>query len=58
MSILRFSDGVTINTDGPLRITRKRDGLYVVGEGMCMPVDSHEEGMRLIVELQKIERPK
>ena len=54
MSTLRFNDGVTINMDGPLRITRKRDGLYVVGEGMCMFVDSYKEGKQLIKELTEI----
>ena len=51
MSTLKFSDGVTIKTDGPLRITRKRDGYYVVGQGMCLPVNSREDGVDLIKEL-------
>ena len=54
MSTLRFNDDVTINMDGPLRITRKRDGLYVVGEGMCMPIDDREEGKQIIKELTEI----
>ena len=41
---MRFSDGMEINTDGELRIVRKSDGLYVVGEGYLIPVDSREEG--------------
>ena len=53
MSTLRFNDGVTIQTDGPLRITRKRDGLYVVGGGWCIPVENREEGMAIIEDFNK-----
>jgi hypothetical protein len=48
MSTLRFSDGMVIHTDGPLRVIRKKDGYYVVGEGMCCPVDSREDGDNFI----------
>ena len=41
--MIRFSDGVVFNTSGPLRIERKRDGLYLVGEGMLIPVESEAE---------------
>lgn len=47
-STLNFNDGVSINTDGPLRVTRKSDGYYVVGEGISMPVDDPEEGYEFI----------
>lgn len=53
MSKLRFSDGMEIDTDGELRIVRKRDGLYVVGQGMCCPVDSPAEGRALIAKLAR-----
>ena len=52
MSSLRFSDGMTINTDGPLRVIRKSDGYYVVGEGTCMPVDSREDGQDFIKSIE------
>jgi len=48
VSTLRFSDGMEFNTSGPLRITRRSDGLYVVGNGMLCAVDSPEEGRELI----------
>ena len=54
MSILRFNDGVTINTDGKLRVTRKKDGFYVVGKGMCIPVYSREEGKQIIEDMKKV----
>ena len=48
MSKLRFSDGITIDTSGTMRVIRKSDGYYIVGQGICCPVDSVEEGQRLI----------
>lgn len=52
MSTLRFSDGMNIDTSGPYRVTRKSDGLYVVGNGFMCAVDSHEEGNKLVAELK------
>ena len=48
MSNLRFNDGMTINTAGELRVIRKSDGYYVVGEGTCTPVDSRQDGQDYI----------
>ena len=53
MSILRFSDGVNIDTSGPYRVIRLRDGYYVVGQGMCCPVANREEGMELIKDFER-----
>ena len=50
---LRFSDGMTFNTDGPLRITRRSDGLYVIGNGMLIPVKDRKEGRDIIKELKE-----
>ena len=52
---LTFSDGMTFNTSGPLRLAHRQDGWYVVGEGMLIPVESQEEGERFIAILQKKE---
>lgn len=41
--MLKFNDGVNINTSGPLRRLQLSDGLYVVGEGMLIPCNSEEE---------------
>jgi len=49
---MRFSDGMKFNTSGPLRLTRRSDGWYVIGEGMLMPVESPEEGREIIKEMQ------
>lgn len=46
--MLKFNDGVEFNTDGPLRIEEKYDGLYVVGKGMLIPINTREEGENMI----------
>ena len=48
---MRFSDGMTFDTSGPLRTVRKSDGLYVVGNGFLIPVNDHEEAKALIEEM-------
>jgi hypothetical protein len=54
MSILKFDDGVEIDKTGNYRITKKKDGLYVVGQGFCAYVDSYHEGQELINELSEV----
>jgi hypothetical protein len=53
MGNLKFSDGVEISPEGKIRVEFRKDGYYVVGEGMCCPVDSKAEGERLIAELRE-----
>ena len=49
MSILKFSDGIEIDTSGELRLLELYDGCYVVGEGRLIPVKDREEGERLLI---------
>tara|TARA_Y100000310_G_C20484252_1_gene716137 strand:- start:331 stop:513 length:183 start_codon:yes stop_codon:yes gene_type:complete len=49
--MLRFNDGVNIDTSGPLRALCLRDGYYVVGKGMCIPVADREEARAMIEEM-------
>ena len=49
--MLRFNDGVNIDTKGSLRVLRLRDGYYVVGKGMCIPVADREEATATIEEM-------
>jgi hypothetical protein len=51
MSEIRFSDGMTIQTGGEYRVIEKSDGLYVVGHGICVPVNSYQEGNQMIADL-------
>jgi hypothetical protein len=53
MSTLRFSDGVEIDTSGPLRIVQLNDGLYVIGQGMSIPVTTVQEGENIITKLRE-----
>ena len=53
--MLKFNDGMSFNIDGTLRITSRSDGLYVVGEGMMMPINSREEGEEFIKKNKKEE---
>lgn len=48
MSILKFSDGIEIDTSGELRLLELYDGWYVVGEGRLIPVKDREEGEQLL----------
>jgi hypothetical protein len=45
---LKFSDGMEFDTSGPLRVTSRSDGLYVVGNGCLIPVNSLEEAEEII----------
>jgi hypothetical protein len=50
MSQLKFSDGITFNLSGPLRVELRSDGYYVVGQGMMMAVDTLEQGQKVIAD--------
>ena len=50
---LRFSDGVEFDLSGDLRVVHRRDGWYVVGRGMLIPVANREEGDRTVAQMQK-----
>ena len=52
MSSIKFNDGVEIQTDGEYRVTLKSDGLYVVGNGLCIPVDNSKEAEELLDKLK------
>ncbi len=46
--MLRFSDGVSFDTSGELRVEHRHDGAYVVGGGMMIPVRDEEDGRQTI----------
>src|SRR5262245_44866350 len=52
MSKLRFTDGVEVDTSGPLGIMRLHDGLYVRGEGFLIPVATEAEAEDVIAEIK------
>ena len=51
MSILKFSDGVQIDTSGPIRSLHLADGLYVVGNGFLIPVKDEVDAELVIKKL-------
>jgi hypothetical protein len=48
---LKFSDGITIDTDGPYHATHLADGWYVTGHGLCCPVADAAEADEMIHDL-------
>jgi hypothetical protein len=50
--MLRFSDGVNIDTSGTFRIISLKDGLYVTGHGYLIPIDNKNEGEAIINKLR------
>jgi len=48
MSQLKFSDGMTFDLSGELRVELRSDGYYVLGQNMMMAVDTLEQGQKVI----------
>ena len=46
MSILKFSDGEEFDTSVELQLTLRKDGWYVIGNGLLIPVRDLEEGRK------------
>jgi hypothetical protein len=51
MSILRFTDGESFDTSGPIRKEKRYDGWYVLGDGKMIPVRDEEEADKVIKRL-------
>ena len=54
MSKLKFSDGEEFDVSGILRVEERKDGWYVIGGGMLVPVDDKEDGEMYIKRLNVI----
>ena len=50
-STLKFSDGEEFDLTGPLRLEKRYDGWYVLGNNRMIPVDSAEHGLEIIKKL-------
>ena len=46
--MLRFSDGVSIDTNGPYRTLQLSDGWYLVGNGVLLPARDEAEAKQLL----------
>ena len=53
--MLEFSDGEKFETQGPLHLTRRQDGWYVVGQNMLIPVADVKEGHEIIQEMRSLD---
>ena len=53
--MLRFSDGVNIDTSGEPRVLHLKDGYYAVGKGILIPVDSQQAAEFMVQRMQKWE---
>ena len=51
MSKLRFSDGIEIDTSGPFRKLKLKDGWYVVGDGVLLPAIDENEADDMVKQL-------
>lgn len=51
--MLRFSDGVNIDTSGELRTLRLADGWYVVGRGMSIPCRDRADAEQTLASLKR-----
>lgn len=54
--MLRFNDGVNIDTKGPPRVLRLSDGYYVVGDGMCCPCDNIKEAEEVLADMRAVHK--
>ena len=50
---LKFNDGEQFNTDGKLRISKRYDGFYIVGEGMLIPANDRKEAKEILKEMKR-----
>ena len=51
--MLRFNDGVNLDTSGPLRAVCLADGWYVLGNGWSIPCDSEEEARQVLHDMRE-----
>ena len=51
---LTFTDGVQFDLDGELRVERRADGVFVVGQGMLIPVEDEDEAREIIEAKTKL----
>jgi hypothetical protein len=53
--MLRFSDGVEIDTTGEPRVLQLSDGYYAVGKGILIPVGTKEAAEFMVRRMDKWE---
>ncbi len=53
MSTLTFSDGETFDTSVELQLTHRKDGWYVIGEGLLIPVVDIDKGRTMLKQIKE-----
>jgi hypothetical protein len=51
--MLKFNDGIIIDTSGKLRIIHLNDGYYVTGQGILIPVKDEQEARETLGKWKK-----
>lgn len=54
--MLRFSDGISVDTSGEPRVLRLNDGYYAVGKGILIPV-ACQQSAEFMVQRMKLWEP-
>ena len=52
MALLRFSDGVSIETNCYPRLLKLHDGYYAVGNRQLIPCENREEALEMVEALK------
>jgi len=53
MSTLTFSDGESFDTSVELQLTHRKDGWYVIGEGLLIPVVDIDKGRTMLKQIKE-----
>ena len=53
MSTLTFSDGESFDTSVELQLTHRKDGWYVIGEGLLIPVVDIDKGRAMLKQIKE-----
>jgi hypothetical protein len=53
--MIAFKDGPSLNNNGALRVEEHDGQWYVLGEGICLPVEGESEGLELFRSIQSSE---
>lgn len=54
MTKLKFTDGIEVDTSGPLRTLHLIDGWYVTGEGLLIPCKDEQEAVEFIKQKENM----
>jgi hypothetical protein len=52
--MLKFSDGENFDTETELHIEKRKDGYYVVGNGMLIPCDDREDAKKTLEDMKGV----